>query len=301
MLNQVKAALSRAMPSGMRLPSSASLMKLMPLVVLAICVTALAMMVMHHRDTRFKPLFGSQESISAADMMTVLETEGIPYRIHPESGQVLVPESQLGATRMLLAAKGVVAKLPAGLDQVDKSDPLGVSQFVQDVRFRRGLEGELVRSIVSVEPVESARVHLSVAKSSSFILADGDKSSASVVLTLKQGRTLKKDQISAIVALVAGSVANLDPSRVTVVDQAGNHLSALIDPDSAAATDGEFGARIREETLRNIRELLLPTLGDGNFRASVTAEIDHDRVEETRERYGDTPKVMQEAVSYTHL
>ncbi|VWC74324.1 flagellar basal-body MS-ring/collar protein FliF [Burkholderia contaminans] len=295
MLNQVKAALSRVMPSGVRLPSSASLMKLMPLVVLAICVTALAMMVMHHRDTRFKPLFGSQESISAADMMTVLETEGIPYRIHPESGQVLVPESQLGATRMLLAAKGVVAKLPAGLDQVDKSDPLGVSQFVQDVRFRRGLEGELVRSIVSIEPVESVRVHLSVAKSSSFILADGDKSSASVVLTLKQGRTLKTEQISAIVALVAGSVANLDPSRVAVVDQAGNHLSALIDPDSAAATDGELGVRIREETLRNIRELLQPTLGDGNFRASVTAEIDHDRVEETRERYGDTPKVMQEA------
>ncbi|KVO87722.1 flagellar MS-ring protein [Burkholderia ubonensis] len=278
------------------MPSPAALAKLTPLIVLAVCLTALAMMVMNHRDSRYKPLFGTQEAIGVSDMMTLLEAERIPYRIHPDSGQVLVPENQLGSTRMLLAAKGVVAKLPAGLEQVDRSDPLGVSQFVQDVRFRRGLEGELVQSIMTLEPVSSARVHLSISRSSSFILADGDKSSASVVLALKPGRQLTKEQISAIVALVAGSVANLDPARVTVVDQAGAHLSAQIDPASpAGAFDEAFGARVRDETLRNIQELLAPTLGHDNFRASVTAEIDQDRVEETREQYGDAPKVTQEA------
>jgi flagellar M-ring protein FliF len=296
-LKQLQPLLARFAPSGFKLPSSAALMKLMPLVILAICLTVLAMMFMHHRDSRFKPLFGSQEAIGAADMMTVLESERIPFRIHPDSGQVLVPESQLGAARMLLAAKGVVARLPAGLDQVDKSDPLGVSQFVQDVRFRRGLEGELTQSIMTLDPVSAARVHLSIAKSSSFILSDGDKSSASVVLTLKPGRKLSKEQISAVVSLVAGSVANLEPTRVTVVDQAGDHLSALIDPTLPnAAPDNELGSRIREETLRNIRDLLTPTLGEGNFRASVTADIDHDRVEETREQYGEAPKVTQEAI-----
>ncbi|MFH5254413.1 flagellar basal-body MS-ring/collar protein FliF [Burkholderia semiarida] len=279
------------------MPTPAAMLRLMPLVVLAICLTALAMMVMHHRDTRFKPLFGVRDIVSAADTMAVLDAEGIPYRIHPDSGQVIVPDDLLGSTRMLLAAKGVVAKLPAGLEQVDQGDPLGVSQFVQDVRFRRGLEGELVRSIISLQPVAAARVHLSISKSSSFVIADGEKSSASVVLTLKQGRTLTKEQISAIVAMVAGSVANLDPARVTVVDQEGNHLSALVDPESPAASfDSAFGARVRDEALRNIRELLTPTLGEGNFRASVTTEVDHDRIDETIEQYGDAPKIMQEAV-----
>ena len=151
---------------------------------------------------------------------------------------------------------------------------------------------------MALDPVSTARVHLSIAKSTSFILSDGDKSSASVVLTLKPNRKLSKEQIAAIVSLVAGSVANLDPARVTVVDQAGNHLSAQIDPaqGGVSALDGELGAQTREQTLRNIRELLTPTLGEGNFRASVAVELDHDRVEETHEQYGEAPKITQEAI-----
>lgn len=297
-LAQIKAHIARFAPEGyFRLPSSAALSKLAPIVILAISLSVLTMMLMHRQDSRYKPLFGSQEAVAAADMMSVLDAEGIPYRIHPDSGQVLVPEQKLGAARMMLAAKGVVAKLPEGLGQVDKSDPLGVSQFVQDVRFRRGLEGELTQSIMALEPVSSARVHLSIAKSASFILADGDKSSASVVLTLKPNRKLNKEQVAAIVALVAGSVANLDPARVTVIDQAGNHLSAQIDPVLGNSTfDNELGAQMREQVLRNVGELLTPVVGEGNFRASAVVELDHDRVEETREQYGEAPKVTQEAI-----
>ncbi|WJF90772.1 flagellar basal-body MS-ring/collar protein FliF [Paraburkholderia bonniea] len=296
MLDKFKSLTTRWLPAGIKLPSSSALMKFMPVVILAVCLTALAMMVMSHQDGQYKPLFGNHEKVVAADLMAVLDAEHVPYRLHPESGQVLVPEARLGQVRMLLAAKGVVAKLPAGLEQVDKSDPLGVSQFVQDVRFRRGLEGELTQSIATLDPVAAARVHLSVAKSSSFILGDGDKSSASVVLTLKPGRKLTKDQVQAIVSLVAGSVANLDMQRIAVVDQAGNHLSALLDPNASTPGDDEMSMRIRQEALRNIQDLLLPSLGEGQFRASVTVDIDHDRIEETREQYGEAPKVTQEAV-----
>lgn len=297
-LDTLKSLLSRALPAGrVRWPSIASLTRLTPLVILAICVSALAMMVMQHRDARFQPLFGAQEAIPVADMIAALDADAIRYRIHPTTGQVLVDADQLGAARMLLAAKGVVARSPAGLEQVDRNDPLGVSQFVQDVRFRRGLEGELTQSIATLDPVAAARVHLSIAKSSSFILGDGDKSTASVMLTLKPGRKLTNEQISAIVALVAGSVANLDPARVAVVDQRGDHLSARIDPSlGGTAQDNEVGNRVRDDTLRSIRELLLPTLGEDNFRASVTPEVDNDHVEETREQYGEAPKITQEAV-----
>lgn len=278
---------------------SAFFKSLMPLALLALAITAMVMMFVWRDQSEYKPVFGAREKVAAADMMSVLDAEKIPYRVHPDSGQVLVPDAQLGKVRMLLAAKGVTAKLPAGLELMDRNDPLGVSQFVQDVRFRRGLEGELSQSIQSLDAIEVARVHLSIAKSSSFIVNDGEKSSASVVLTLKPGRKLGTEQIAAIVNLVAGSVASLDPKRVSLVDQAGNLLSAHVDLsegfDAATGQGNEAARRYQEETQRNVHDLLAPVLGEDNFKTSVTADVDNDRVEETREQYGETPKVTTEA------
>lgn len=277
-------------------PSAAMLSKAMPIVVLAIGLTALATVYMSYDDARYKPVFGAREDVSVSDMVAVLDGAHIDYHIQPESGQILVRESDLGRVRMLLAAKGVAAKLPAGLELVEQSDPLGTSQFVQDVRFRRGLEGELEKSIATLDPVQSARVHLAIGKSTSFVISDGDKSAASVVLTLKSGRTLTNEQVAAIVNLVSHSVANLDPANVTVVDQAGDYLSSRIDPsDGFDAGNEGAAARYREATLRSVRDLLAQTVGPGNFKASVTAEIDDDKIEETREQYGTAPKVTDEA------
>jgi flagellar M-ring protein FliF len=152
------------------------------LVLLAAGVTAVVLMLLWRDESSYKPVFGERERVAVGDMVAVLDAEHVPYRLHPETGQVLVPQDKLGQVRMMLAAKGVTAKLPAGMELMDKDDPLGVSQFVQDMRFRRGLEGELAQSIMTLDPVASARVHLSIAKSSSFVVNDGEKSSASVVL-----------------------------------------------------------------------------------------------------------------------
>nr|WP_154369952.1 flagellar basal-body MS-ring/collar protein FliF [Duganella alba] len=279
--------------------SPALLKTLYPLLILAIGLTALAMMYMWSSQSSYKPVFGAREKVSAPDMMTVLDTDHIPYRIHPESGQVLVPESMLGKVRMLLAAKGVTAQLPAGLELMDKNDPLGVSQFVQDVRFRRGLEGELAQSIMTLDAISHARVHLSIAKSTSFVSADGDKSSASVVVALKPGATLPPEAIAAVVNMVAGSVASLSPSRVSLVDQSGNLLSAHIDLADGfdAGTSGNDAAkRYQDDVKNNIKGLIGPVIGDDNYRMSVAAAVDNDRVEETVEKYGADPKVTSEAM-----
>lgn len=276
----------------------ALLKSLLPLGLLAVGLTAVVLMWMWSDQAAYKPVFGAREKVSAAELMAVLDAEHIAYRVHPDSGQILVPEKMLGKARMLLAAKGVTAKLPAGLELMDRNDPLGVSQFVQDVRFRRGLEGELTQSIQALDAVESARVHLSIAKSSSFVVSDGSKSSASVVLTLKPGRRLSNEHIAAIVNLVAGSVASLEPQRVSLIDQSGNLLSAHVDLSQGldAANGNEAAVRYQESTLRSVRDLLAPVLGEDNFKASVTAEIDDDRVEETLERFGADPRVTSEAV-----
>ncbi|AAQ60668.1 flagellar MS-ring protein [Chromobacterium violaceum] len=270
---------------------------LLPIVLLAIGLSVVATLWLWRDDASYKPVFGAQEKVSGADMMAALDAEKIPYRVHPQTGQVLVPDGDLARARMQLAAKGVVAQLPAGLELLDKNDPLGVSQFVQDVRFRRGLEGELVQSIQALDPVRSARVHLSLPRSTSFVTAGGEKGSASVVVTLKPGQQLSSEQIAAVVKLVAGSVASLDPSQVTLVDQAGNLLSAHVDLSDGgiAGNNSEAARRFRDEALQNARDLLTPALGAGNFKVSVTADVDNDRVEETREKYGEAPKVTNEA------
>jgi flagellar M-ring protein FliF len=299
-INTFKSAFDRwrANPSAPALPP-ALLKTLYPLLILAIGLTALAMMYMWNSQSSYKPVFGAREKVSAPDMMTVLDTDHIPYRIHPESGQVLVPESMLGKVRMLLAAKGVTAQLPAGLELMDKNDPLGVSQFVQDVRFRRGLEGELAQSIMTLDAISHARVHLSIAKSTSFVSADGDKSSASVVVQLKPGATMSPEAIAAVVNMVAGSVASLSPARVSLVDQAGNLLSShidLADGFDAGTSGNDASKRYQDDVKNNIKGLLGPVIGDDNYRMSVAAAVDNDRVEETVEKYGADPKVTSEAM-----
>ncbi|NLG76264.1 MAG: flagellar M-ring protein FliF [Xanthomonadaceae bacterium] len=271
---------------------------LLPIALLAGGITVLVLMFMWREQASYKPLFGARENVSASEMMAVLDSASIPYRVHPDSGQVLVPGDRLGEVRMLLAAKGVVAKLPAGLELMDRNDPLGVSQFVQDVRFRRGLEGELAQSIMSLDAVEFARVHMSIARTSSFVVSGSEKSSASVVVTLKPGRQLADEQIAAIVNMVAGSTAGLDPARVTLVDQEGHLLSSRVDlTEGYEVGQGNDAARRVEETMRrNVRDLLAPVIGDSNFRVSVSADVDNDRVKETHERYGETPKIMSEAL-----
>ncbi|KVH43247.1 flagellar MS-ring protein [Burkholderia diffusa] len=297
MLARLKAAVQNRLPTSLawlRL-SPAVLARLMPIIVLAIALTALATLYMRYDQANYKAVFGAREPVQLDQLVTVLDAERIPYRIHPETGQVLVSSSELARARMILAAKGVTAKPAPGLEQVDNDDPLGTSQFVQDVRFRRGLESELAQSIMTMDPIDKARVHLSIARSSSFVMVDGEKSSASVVLSLRPGRRLTKEQTAAVINLVAGSVPNLAAERVSVVDQGGAFLSAHVDLTDDLVGGGDAAARARDDAMRNVQDLLAPTLGDGNFRVSVTAVVNNDRVEETREQFGEAPKVMNEA------
>jgi flagellar M-ring protein FliF len=299
-INTIKSAFERwrASPAAMSLPPNL-LKNLYPLLLLAIGVTAMVLMYLWSDQSGYKPVFGAREKVSAPDMMAVLDTDHIPYRLHPESGQVLVPQSMLGKVRMLLAAKGVTAQLPAGLELMDKNDPLGVSQFVQDVRFRRGLEGELAQSIMTLDAISHARVHLAIAKSTSFVSSDGEKSSASVVVALKPGHSMTPEAIAAVINMVSGSVASLSPQRVSLVDQTGNLLSAHIDLADGfdAGTNGnDAGKRFQDEVKANVKNLLGPVIGDDNYRMSVSAAVDNDKVEETVEKYGADPKVTSEAM-----
>ncbi|MBJ9240954.1 flagellar basal-body MS-ring/collar protein FliF [Citrobacter braakii] len=264
----------------------------------AIAATAIIVSVLWNSNHGYVSLYGSQENLPVSQIVTVLDGEKLEYRIDPQSGQILVPEEALSKTRMTLAAKGVQAMLPSGYELMDKDEVLGASQFVQNVRYKRSLEGELAQSIMTLDAVESARVHLALNEESSFVVSDEPQNSASVVVRLHYGSKLDMDQVNAIVHLVSGSVPNLNASKVSVVDQAGNLLSDGIGAGEAvsAATRkrDQILKDIQDKTRASLANVLDSLVGTGNYRVSVMPDLDLSNIDETQEHYGDTPKVNSE-------
>lgn len=258
-------------------------------------VLATAVVVYLWRDQgAFAPLYGAGEAFPAAEVMQVLDAEAIPYRLHPQSGQVLVRDDQLGRARMLLTAKGVRVAVPAGYELFDKDEPLGTSQFVQDVRLKRSLEGELARTIMALRGVDLARVHLALQESSSFVISKRDPAKASVMLQVAAGYKLTPDQVGAIVDLVANSVPQLVKEHISVVDQHGVLLSRGINSSGAPTQDWQVVDGYQAKAIANVEEVLAPILGGGNYRISVTADIDFSQREETLQSYGEQPHLRNE-------
>ncbi|WP_271411262.1 flagellar basal-body MS-ring/collar protein FliF [Pseudomonas sp. Q1-7] len=244
----------------------------------------------------FKPLYGAGEAFPAAEVMQVLDTEGLAYRLHPQSGQVLVGERDLAHARMLLSAKGVKVSVPPGYELFDKDEPLGTSQFVQDVRLKRSLEGELARTIMAVKGVKSARVHLAQEEATSFVVNRRSPPKASVMLTLDPGTRLKPEQVGAIANLVANSVPQLKPQDVSVVDQLGSLLSRGLNTWGDTGQNWEVIDDYQQKAVANIEEVLAPVLGAGNYRISVAADMDFSQKEETFQAYGDNPRMRSEVL-----
>ncbi|WP_313525874.1 flagellar basal-body MS-ring/collar protein FliF [Stutzerimonas kunmingensis] len=266
---------------------------------MAVIAAALAVAVAFYlwRDNgSFRPLHGAGESFPAAEVMQVLDGEALQYRIHPQSGQILVREDQLAQARLLLNAKGVKVAQPAGYELFDKEEPLGTSQFVQDVRLKRSLEGELARTVMALKGVQHARVHLAQEENSSFVVSKRAPSKASVMLQLEPGYTLTHEQVGAIINLVANSVPNLKPEDVGVVDQYGALLSRGLNVGGGPAQNWQAVEDYQQKAVANIEQVLAPVLGLGNYRISVAADIDFSQKEETFQSYGDTPRLRNEVL-----
>lgn len=267
---------------------------------MAVIAAALAVAVAFYlwRDNgSYRPLHGAGEAFPVAEVMQVLDGEAVSYRIHPQSGQILVREDQLSRARMLLAAKGVKVSMPAGYELFDKEEPLGTSQFVQDVRLKRSLEGELARTVMSLKGVQHARVHLAQEENSSFVISKRAPTKASVMLQLEPGYKLDADQVAAIINLVSGSVPNLKAEDVGVVDQYGALLSRGLNVGGGPAQNWGAVDDYQRKAVTNIEQVLAPVLGNGNYRISVAADIDFSQKEETLQAYGETPRLRREVLS----
>ncbi|GAA4888758.1 flagellar basal-body MS-ring/collar protein FliF [Ferrimonas pelagia] len=264
--------------------------------VMATVVATVIVLMLWTASRGYRPLYGLQEGFDSAEVIEVLETEKIPYRMQADSGQILVLEDQLGRARMVLASRGIRAAMPEGMEMLDKAGALGSSQFLEEARYRHGLEGELSRTIMALKAVRSARVHLAIPKRTLFIRQQAEKPTASVMLELYSGSKLAPDQVESIVNLVSGAVAGMPVDGVSVVDQSGRLLSAELDlaQDMSRASDRQLGyAQQIEQGLNNrINDMLLPVLGYGNYRVQIAARMNFDQIEETREQLDPDSVVM---------
>ncbi|MCL1050897.1 flagellar M-ring protein FliF [Shewanella abyssi] len=267
------------------------------LAILAIVTACVIVLMLWSTGRGYSPLYGNQENVETSRIMEVLEIEGIRYRLDPTTGLVLVPEDKLGNARMLLAARGVKAKVPSGMDSLDAST-IGTSQFMEQAKYRYSLEGELSRTIMALKAVKSARVHLAIPKKTLFIRQQPELPSASVMLALFAGQHIQPEQITSIANLVAGSVTGMKPERVQIVDQEGNHLSADINAnqDLTQARDKQlqYTLELEQSLVSRAASMLQPILGQDNFQVQVAATVNFNQVEETRESLDPQTVISQE-------
>ena len=175
------------------------------------------------RDASYKVLFAGLSDKDGGAILAQLSQMNVPYK-HAEGGSaILVPADKVHDVRLKLAQVGLPKGSTVGFELMDNAR-FGTTQFQERLNFQRGLEGELVRSITALSAVQAARVHLALPNQNGFF-REQQKPSASVLLTLHNGRTLDRSQIAGIVHLVSSSVPELNPKSVSVLDHTGTLLS----------------------------------------------------------------------------
>lgn len=244
----------------------------------------------------YRVLFSNLSERDAGTVVAALQQMNVLYKTEA-GGAILVPEGQVYDVRFQLASQGLPKGGAVGFELMDNAK-LGMTQFQEQLAFQRGLEGELARTIQSLSPVESARVHLAIPKPSVFV-REKQTPSASVMVNLYAGRGLDEAQVNAIVHVVASSVPGLNASQVTVVDQSGNLLtakSAGMGTQGLNSTQLDYLRKVEGYYAERIESIVAPIVGKGNVRAEVRADLDFSLSEMTSESFKPNPTPDAQAI-----
>ena len=241
--------------------------------------------VMWSTSPNMTPLYMDLATQDANDIVAALEQQGTEFTIDSRTGLVSVPSSEIQQVRMQLASEGLPRSNSRGYGILDDEQSLGTSNFLEQARYNRALEQELVATIQQIQGVRSARVHVSIPKQSSF-LRSGNQASASVMIDLVNPLALSDRQLSGILHLVTSSVSGLSSENVSVVDQRGT----LLTQNGSSVMGGSsekisYTRQIEQDYSRRIIDILTPIVGAGNVRTQVSADIDYTSIETTEEVY----------------
>ena len=245
---------------------------------------------MWSKNVEYSVLVSNISDRDGGQIVATLQQMNVPYKFSEGGGAILVPAAQVHDTRLRLASQGLPKGGLVGFE-VMETQKLGASQFLEQVNYQRALEGELARSIQSLQAVQAARVHLAIPKASAF-LRDEQKPTASVIINLYPGRILEAGQIAGIVHLVASSVPELAPANISVIDQNGNLVSQPSNANRDAGLDPtqlKYLRDLEQSTIKRIEAILEPIAGVGNVRAQVAADVDFSQTEQMAETYKPNP------------
>lgn len=244
-------------------------------------------------------LYGELDLADSKQIIEKLSAEKIPYEIRKDGTEVWVPKDKKQDLRVRMAEQALPSTgRISGYELFDKQDALGSTSFQQNINYVRALEGELARTIRSIDKVKSARVHLVLPKREAFS-RDFNDPSASVILKMQGNQRLEKSQVLAIQHLMAAAVPKMKPSRISIVDDKGTLLAKGFESESelAAQTNEELRLNQEQRLARVVEDLLERSLGPGRVRAEVAIEMDQSRAVITEETYDPESRVVRSQVT----
>ncbi|MFW0927887.1 flagellar basal-body MS-ring/collar protein FliF [Providencia sp. VP23HZSY-1] len=254
------------------------------MIAAAAAVSIIVALLLWLRSPDYRVLLSNLSAKDGGDIVSQLTQMNVPYQIADNGSAILVPEDKVHELRLKLAQSGLPKGGNTGFELLDK-EQFGISQFSEQINYQRALEGELSRTIESLSPVQSARVHLAIPKPTLFV-REQKLPTASVTVGLLPGRMLDEGQISAIVHMVSSSVTGLTASNVIIVDQAGRLLTNNDNSQqSANSAQIKMTKEMESHLKQRIEDILSPLVGRANIHAQVTAQMDFSKVEQTSEEY----------------
>jgi flagellar M-ring protein FliF len=240
---------------------------------------------------QMSPLFTDLSIEDSSAIIKDLERQGIPYDLRNDGTIVLVPKEQIPRLRMKLAESGLPKGGGVGYEIFDKSDALGATSFVQNINHLRALEGELARTIRSIDRVQQARVHLVLPDRPLF---SREKAEPSASIVLKVRGTLEPQQVRAIRHLVASAVNGLKPQRVSVVDETGRLLAdGNADETGGGVTADERKAAFEKRLRQHVESIVTSVVGPGHARVQLNADFDFNRITQTSDKYDPESRVVR--------
>lgn len=238
-------------------------------------------------------LFSDMEPDAAAHVVEQLKAQEVPYQIDGGGRSLRVPASQVDELRLQFASTGLPSSGRIGFEIFDRTQ-FGATEFLEQVNYRRALEGEIARTIQSIQEVENARVHIAMAKASLFTERE-QPAKASVILKLKSGRPLSPVTVTGITNLVAASVEGLSAEAVVVLDTDGRPLARPSDDDETplGATQMERQQKLEQDLATRVVALLEPVVGFDRVRVNVALRLRSDSEEATEERWDPEAPVVR--------
>jgi flagellar M-ring protein FliF len=252
----------------------------------------LATLVLHIGGAPKSLLYSNLDLKEASQITAQLDQSGVKYEVKGDGSTIFVDRDKVASTRLLLSGKGLPTSGSVGYEIFDNTNALGQTDFVQTLNRQRALEGELARTIRSIQGVSFVRVHLVMPKHQLFE-EDAEQPSASILIATG-GARLSAEQVRAIRNLTAGAVPGLKADHVGIADQQGELLASQ--GDNGVSPDGAGGparAQVEERIRHTVKDIVEGVVGPGKARIQVSADLDMSRVTTQSEKFDPDGQVVR--------